>query len=210
MPIINELSSQIGDKTEASNRRVAERCLKTPALLDDITRSLDSNNQKLVADCAEVLTIVSETHPELITPYIQDLAPLLDHTYTKVRWEATHTLAQLASTNGSAIQPLLEPLMRMALSDKSKIVQDYATVTIGNYGSSDKKAAVESLPLLARILDIEGDRQAVRVLDGMSKLLATDPTLGSHIRHATNSQANSTKSSIKRVYGKLVKQLDAS
>lgn len=207
MSIINELSSQVGDKTEASNKRVAEKCINTPKLLDEIAEGLSSKDKKLAADCAEVFTFVSESHPDVVAPYIDAIASLLDHKHTKVRWEATHTIAQVASTNPDVVKPLLSHLHQMALSDKSKIVQDYATIAIGNYGGSSKETASESLPMLARILEVEGDRQAVRVIEGMSKLLVADPSLGDNIREVTKSQADNPKSSIKRAYGKLNKQL---
>lgn len=207
MYILGELSSQIGDKTEASNKLVSEKCIQAPELLGEIANGLSSKDNKLAADCAEVLTFVSESHPDLVVSYIDAIVPLLDHKHTKVRWEATHTIAQLAATNASAVKPLLESLWRMALSDKSKIVQDYATVAIGNYGGSSKEAATVALPMLARILEIEGDRQAVRVIEGMNKLLAVNPVLHDDIREIAKSQADNTKSSIKRAYGKLVKQL---
>lgn len=207
MSIINQLSSQTGDATENSNKLVAEGCIKNPQLLSEIAAGLAAKDKKLVADCAEVCTLVSAAHPELIAPYIQAIIPVLDHVYTKARWEAVHTIAQLAATNPTAVQPLLATLQRMALSDKSKVVQDYATTAIGNYGGSGKQAAIEALPLLARILEVEGDRQAVRVIDGMSKIVAADSTLGDKIRKATTVQASATKSSIKQAYKKLMKQL---
>lgn len=208
MSIINKLSSQVGDKTEASNKLVSEECIKTPQLLTEIVDELSSKDQKMAADCAEVLTFVSENHPDLVAPHFDEIVPFLDHKHTKVRWEITHTIAQLASTNPAAIEKLLEPLQRMALSDQSKIVQDYSTIAIGNYGSSSEETAAEALPLLARILEIKGDKQAVRVIDGMSKLVAANPALSDDIRKVTASQANNTKSSIKRAYGKLIKQLN--
>ncbi len=207
MAIINELSSQVGDKTETSNKLVAEKCINTPKLLDEIAEGLSSKDKKLAADCAEVFTFVSENHPDVVAPYIDTIALSLNHKHTKVRWEATHTIAQIASTNPDVVKPLLSHLHQMALSDKSKIVQDYATVAIGNYGGSSKDAATTALPMLARILAIEGDRQAVRVIDGMSKLLVVNPSLSDNIRDVAKSQADNPKSSIKRAYGKLIKQL---
>lgn len=103
---------------------------QAPKLLSEVANGLSGKENKLAADCAEVLTFVSESHPDLVVPYIDAIVPLLDHRHTKVRWEATHTIAQLAATNASAVKPLLESLQRMALSDKSKIVRDYATVAM--------------------------------------------------------------------------------
>ncbi|HEY8399663.1 MAG TPA: hypothetical protein VIK89_00300 [Cytophagaceae bacterium] len=55
MTIIQQLSSQVGDKTEEANRKVAQLCLQTPALLKEIAEGLSQKENNLVADCAEVL-----------------------------------------------------------------------------------------------------------------------------------------------------------
>ncbi len=207
MEIINELSSQIGDKTEKSNKLVADKCIKNPVLLSYIADTLANPDRKIAADAAEVLTFVSSVHPDLVVPYISNIGAVLDHKDTKVRWEATHTLAQVAETAPESVKGFIDSLNKMALTDKSKIVQDYAIVAIGNYGSSSKNAAQDILPLLSRILEIQGNRQAVRVIEGMSKLFVANETLRNDIIEATRSQSDSEKSSVKKAYGKLVKQL---
>lgn len=209
MSIINELSSQAGDKTEASNRRVAEKCINNSMLIQEIAEGLGDKNQKLAADCAEVLTFISEQHPGLVVPHTDAIIAGLDHKHTKVRWEATHTIAYIAAAVPDSITSILEVLQRMALSDKSKIVQDYATIAIGNYGSSGAAAASKALPLLTRVLEIEGDRQAVRVLEGMGKLLRAQPSLKEEISQAIASQSENPKSSIVKAYKKLAKALDS-
>ena len=40
MRVVNQLSSQVGDRTEASNRKVAAQCVLNPALLDEIAEAL--------------------------------------------------------------------------------------------------------------------------------------------------------------------------
>ena len=208
MTILNELSSQLGDKTEKSNKLVAEKCIQHPVLIADIAGALAGVDRKLAADAAEVLTFISEAHPHLVVEYIDKIVAAFDHKETKVRWEATHTIAQIASTAPDRIKDSIGSLNQLALSDKSKIVQDYATIAIGNYGGSSESAARDVLPLLSRILQVEGDRQAVRVIEGMGKLFAVNEALRNDVIKSIQSQSDNEKSSIKKAYTKLMKQLN--
>ncbi len=112
MGVLQQLSSQAGDRSEYSNRKVALRCLDQPELLAEIAAGLDSRDVKLVGDCAEVLTMVAETRPDLIAPYAKKLAVLLAHKTTRVRWEAMHALALVASQVPRVIASLLPRLAK--------------------------------------------------------------------------------------------------
>src|SRR4030042_352943 len=93
MSILNQLSSQMGDRTEYSNRKVAIQCLENPDLLVDIAAGLRGSNAAIAGDCAEVMTKVAEADPEWVIPYAEDLSPLLIHKTARVRWEAVHALS---------------------------------------------------------------------------------------------------------------------
>ncbi len=96
MEILNQLSSRKGDRTEDSNRIVAQQCMDNPRLLGDIAVGMEENDKKLQADCAEVFTMVAEKRPELVIPHAASIIPLLSAKETKTRWEAAHTLSFIA------------------------------------------------------------------------------------------------------------------
>jgi hypothetical protein len=73
MSIVDQLSSQVGDRTQEANRRVVAKCLRNHALLTEVAQGLNSKEARLVGDCAEVLTQVAEKHPELVAPYAESL-----------------------------------------------------------------------------------------------------------------------------------------
>jgi hypothetical protein len=60
MEILNQLSSQKGDKTEDCNKIVAEKCIANPRLLAEIAIGLEDKDKRLQSDCIEVFTLVSE------------------------------------------------------------------------------------------------------------------------------------------------------
>ncbi len=96
MKILNQLSSQKGDRTELSNKLVAEKCITNPKALAEIAAGLKEDDKKLQSDCIEVFTLVSEVKPEFIVPYANHIIPLLHSKETKIRWEAAHTLSFIA------------------------------------------------------------------------------------------------------------------
>jgi len=85
MDILNQLSSQKGDKTEIANRLVAEKCIANEKILADIALGLEDNDRKLQSDCIEVFTFVAEVKPEFVVPYAESILPLL---YSKETYRA--------------------------------------------------------------------------------------------------------------------------
>jgi hypothetical protein len=170
MSLINQLSSQTGDRTEASNRRVVVQCLDDPGLLTEIAGGLHSQDDGLVADCAEVMTKVAEYHPEWVAPYAGELAVLLNHPHTRVRWEAMHALALVVDFTPLTIETLLPKLTEMLHSDQSVIVRDYATDALACYASTGTVAAEAAFPLLMDMLTLWNGKQAAHALQGMVKI----------------------------------------
>jgi hypothetical protein len=119
MNILSELSSQIGDRTEAANKRVAAQVLREPNLLEQIASGLMSDERKLAGDCAEVMTNVAAERPELILPYSNSLIAQIDNEDSRVRWESMHILAEIASKTPQNISTIIQKLVERIAIDKS-------------------------------------------------------------------------------------------
>jgi hypothetical protein len=166
--ILTQLSSQVGDRTEASNRKVATICLEDPHLLKEIAAGLMESEDALVGDCAEVLTQVAQENPTLIVPYAEVLSLLLVNKNTRVRWEATHALALIARSSPASITPLVPILVQLNRNDASVIVRDHATDTLANYASTGKSAAECVYPYLIEMLTLWDGKQAGHALLGLA------------------------------------------
>lgn len=180
--ILDQLSSQVGDRTEEANRRVAAQCLTDPSLLEEVARGLKSKDTALVGDCAEVLTKVAEERPELVAPYAEALALLLVHKNTRVRWEATHALALVAGSSPKVIASSLPRLDVMIQNDPSTIARDYAVTAIGNYAGTSVEAAQSAYPILKKALALWEGKQAARALDGLRIVVGIVPNFEAEIR----------------------------
>jgi len=203
MSVLDQLSSAAGDPTEASNKAVAYEALDCPDLLDEVAVGLASDDRRLLGDCAEVFTEVAKEDPTLVAPYADQLIPLLDHKDTRVRWESTHALALVAALVPEQIAPLLPDLAAKIERDKSVIVRDSAVKALGEHGRSGPEAAQAAFPLLRDALTVWDGKHAKLVLEGMSKLLAVDPTLAPEVQAAAQSCLDHKRANVRRLAKKL-------
>ncbi len=171
MEILDQLSSQKGDKTEVSNKLVAEKCIANPILLTEIVIGLKNKDKKLQSDCIEVFTMVSEKKTELVVPYAGSIVPLLSNKETKTRWEATHTLSFIAEKIPDIISSVLPALQSLIEKDKSTIVRDYAIDTIANYAKVNADTSEKSYTLLKYALELWREKHAKQVFKGFNYVL---------------------------------------
>lgn len=181
MSIVDRVSSQTGDKTERSNLAVAYECVVNPELLHEIAAALADREQKLVGDCAEVMTKVAEEKPESVAPYGRNLAVLLDSKNTRVRWEAVHSLALIAEHIRDVIGPLLPKLQQLILNDGSIIVRDYAIDVVSNYAKVGVSEAQDAYPILRESLYAWESRHAGHSLNGLKNVALLCPDLSDEI-----------------------------
>ncbi|MDO5510438.1 MAG: hypothetical protein Q4F57_07060 [Weeksellaceae bacterium] len=206
MSILSQLSSQVQDKTEASNRSVAEMCLKDPKLLHEVKQGFTAKDRKLQADSAEVFTFVAESNPEAVAPFASDIVELLQSKETKTRWEAAHTLAIIAQHIPETVESILPDLEQLIERDKSTIVIDYATETIANYAACSPQTAQKAFPALKKVLDIWGEKHAKQVLNGFDAILATNPKLSDEIFRITESYQLAQKKVVAKLATQLLKK----
>jgi hypothetical protein len=171
MEILNQLSSQKCDKTEDSNKIVAEKCIANPRLLADIAVGLEDSDKKLQSDCIEVFTLVSEKKPEFVVPYADNILALLSSKDTKTCWEAAHTLSYIAEKIPDTIFSVLPVFQSLIEKDKSTIVRDYAMDTVANYAKVNAETSENSYGLLKYALELWGEKHAKQVFKGFNNML---------------------------------------
>lgn len=198
MSILQQLSSQVGDRSEESNRAVVLQCLDDPALLQEIVDGLNSDDGKLVGDCAEVLTMVAEKRRDWIVPFGMELTKLLSHPKTRVRWEAMHALSSVATISPETIAPVLVEISIMIANDKSTIVRDYAVETVKNYAMTGHEAAEVSFPILKESLAVWGGKHAARGLQGLRSVVFFFPETKSEIMNIAEKYLDHKKGVVRK------------
>ena len=206
--LLNQLSSQKGDKTEDSNRIVAEMCIADPRLLAQITIGLEDSDEKLQSDAIEVFTFVSQVKPELIVPYAENILPLLYSKKGKVRWEAVHTLSCIAEQISDIISSILPTLQSLVEKDKSTIVRDYALDTVANYAGVNAEASEESYELLKYALELWGEKHAKQIFKGFNYVLDYFPKTREEINLLVRPYLSANKKIVASEAKKIVKRTE--
>lgn len=209
MSLLNQLSSVVGDRTQASNRRVAEKVSADPSLLREIAQGLSSPNVKLVGDTVEIFTMTAETRPEAVAPYIPRLAPLLASKDKRVRWETMHTLALVARHAPQPIGRLLPKLAEAIAKDPSVIVRDYAVQALSEYAATGPKAARAAFPHLVRALTAWDGQHAAVALEGLGKAAEAAPALAPKVITLAERYEDHVKSKMRQTARRILRKLRA-
>lgn len=205
MSILTRLSSQAGDRSEYSNRKVALECLDDPELLREIAQGFSSANPALIGDCAEVMTMVAEQNPDWIVPYDQPLFALLSHTTARVRWEAMHAAALIASRVPGRMAAHLSTFASAIRNDTSVIVRDHAVDALGNYARTGEEAAKAAFPLLVEALTLWDGKQAGHALKGLAEVAKVVPERHEDIRGLAQEYISSEKGVVRKAARDLLK-----
>jgi HEAT repeat protein len=206
MDILSQLSSQVGDRTEDSNKRVAGKVLKDPALLKQLEEGLASNDFKLAGDCAEVMTNVAAENPELVVPFADSLIRQIEHKDTRVRWESMHSLAEIGSRIPNKISAIVPKLAEITASDKSVIVRGYAIKVLGEYGMTSPTAAHEVWPPLVKQLDRWEEKDTGKVLESLFNLVSCNPGLSQKGREIAKKFQNHASAKARTMAKRLLKK----
>jgi hypothetical protein len=208
MEILHQLSSQKGDKTEDSNKIVAEQCMVSPRLLADIAIGLEDKDKKLQSDCIEVFTLVSEKKPEYAVPFAENVIPLLSSKETKTRWEAVHTLSFIADKIPDIISAVLPTLQSLVEKDKSTIVRDYAMDTVANYAKVSAETSEKSYGILKFALELWGEKHAKQVFKGFNNVLDNSSDYKAEINSLVQPYLSANKKIVATEAKKIVKRTE--
>ncbi len=149
--------------------------MQKPVLLKEIESGLLSDDAKLAADCAEVMTNVAMENPRLIVPFAKALLETMNHKNSKAKWEAVHSVSLIAEFIPDDISHNLSVISSLMFDDKSVIVRDYSTDIIGNFAGVGKTEAKKAYPLLREMLYKYEGKHAGHALKGLQNVVRLMP-----------------------------------
>ncbi|MFL5753583.1 MAG: hypothetical protein ACJ76F_09260 [Bacteroidia bacterium] len=208
MNILDELSSRKGTRKDAPNRKVAHKCIMHPELLKTIAAHLHSDDLKLAADCAEVLTETAKEKPELVAKYAKRLIPLLKSKHTFARFESMHCMKLIAHLVPATIESILPELKEAIAKDQSIIVRDRAIETLSTYAAVSKATAAKAYPYLLEAVHKWGDRHAHQAMSGFASVAKYIPASVPQIKKTAETFTESERAVVKKAALKLLKSLN--
>jgi hypothetical protein len=204
---LNQLSSSVGDRTNAANHAVARACLANPSLLEPIGGGLLGDDKKLAGDCAEVMTQTAAEAPELVVPYAGALIKLLEHPYTRARWEAAHALADIASLVPEQLRKSRDLLVDLIRHDSSIIVRDYSVDIVSGLAGASVDDAAWAFPILQECLDLWDGRHAGHSLPGLGRVAEHLPHHRAQIRRQAEGLQDHQRGVVRKAAKRLVRKL---
>jgi len=206
--ILAQLSSAVGDRTNAANHAVARACLAHRELLADVAEGLLSDDERLAGDCGEVMTQTAVVAPVAVAPYADVLLSLLDHPYTRARWEAAHALAEIASLVPGRLRSTQEILYHIVKTDSSIIVRDYTVDVIANAAGASPADAGWAYPILVACLSLWEGRHAGHALPGLGQVAECLPEHRDEIGRRAAKLVDHQRGVVRKAARRLVKTLN--
>ncbi len=208
MGIIEQLSSNQGERSGSSNKKVAAQCIEDPKLLREIAGNLSSKDDDLAADCAEVMTTVAQSNPGLVAAYAKTIAPLILHKNTRARYEAAHAISLIADKAPDVVEGLLSELQKAIKTDKSVIVRDYSVDAVANFSSVGAPQAMMAYPILKEALTVFEGKQAHHAMAGLAHVARLFPQHAKEIREIVLPFASDKRAVVVKAAKSLLKQLE--
>ena len=203
MDLLSKLYSTSGDKH--GNYIVAEMCCQEPMYIMQIVAGLQEKNGKVVADCAEVLTEIAKTMPEIVAPHSLSIPPLFKHHNNRARWEGLHCMALIAVQVPGLVASLLPELHEMIVKSDSVIVRDYSIDIVANFASVGPEQASQALPILRESLEVWEEHHAGHALVGLENAVEHLPEIKPELMLTAEALCQHPNSSVQKLARKFLK-----
>jgi hypothetical protein len=148
---------------------------KDPAVYAaDLIAGLEGDKAKVRNGCAELASLLSETHPELLFPKLALFQSNLGAQEPVLRWEAVCTIGNLVAADAKgATRASLEPITRF-LQDKSIVLQGHAVRALAKMARAFPELAPGILKSLVSAADRFPGTRVGFVVEAMAAFTADD------------------------------------
>lgn len=116
--------------------------------LDELLAGLDSTERRVQTGYAELVSLLSEDHPELLAPYIVKFIGNLDAKAPVLKWEAACTLGNLAGVDTEKKIPAILDVMYPFLEHKSIVLANHTVQALSKIAVHNPDRAEEILDKL--------------------------------------------------------------
>lgn len=205
MDLLSLLYSTSGDKQ--GNYKVAEMCTQEPMYIMQIVAGMQEKDPKIVGDCAEVLTEIAKTAPEIVTPHALSIPPLFKHRNGRARWESLHCLGLIADRVPGLVVSLLPDLLEIIRNSDSVIMRDYAIDAVAGLASVSPDTAGLALPVLREGLTVWEGRHAGHALAGIRNAEENLPELADELRTTAEGLKTHSNSSVQKLARQILKAM---
>lgn len=149
--------------------------------VDDIIAGLSSKNRRVQGGCAELASLLSEAHPELVYPHVTLFLKNLSAKAPILRWEAVCTVGNLARVDDGALIPSRVKDITACLHHESIVLQGHAVRALSKIAKVFPETAGGIFGALAGAKDRFPGNRIGYVLEAMAVFVG-DPALATRAR----------------------------
>ena len=139
-----------------------------------IVRGLRAGNRRIENGCAEIASLLSEKHPEVVYPHVSVIIENLGAKEPVLRWEAACTLGNLAAVDRDGqVFGCLKTLFGF-LNDKSIVLQGHSVKALAKIAKAHPR---EAPTILKKLMEAAGSFPGNRVgclIEAMESFLHDD------------------------------------
>lgn len=148
-----QIYQQLADKLITANQ-LAKKAAKQPALIPALVDGLDEAKADVKYPCGKALRVIVDEDPELLYPYFDLFASMLDSSNKIMRWEAIYMIAGLAPVDE-------EDKISAVWNDYFRPIEGPEMITAANIVNGAARIAVARRDLLEPVI-----REILRVSKG--------------------------------------------
>ncbi|MCL2150759.1 MAG: hypothetical protein FWH50_00840 [Coriobacteriia bacterium] len=151
-PPAEKSTKQIVFDSNEDRFSVAEQAMADPEILSLLVESLAGGERRLRQFSAGAIAVVSERQPELITPWISQIADALHRPEAQTRWECLETLTRVAALDPEAADEAFNGAQISLYDDENGSARLGAMRFLAAYGALDSKRSTKVWPYIDEAL----------------------------------------------------------
>ncbi len=210
MSILPQLLENKGTISSRLGKDLAIKVLSgKEEILPEAVKLTAYKTKNVRAGAAKIIEQVALKKPELVVPFLDELAPALEQPEAQTRWMIIHTFglcAHLAPDKAEKVFPYAKQFMN---GDSGACLWGAAIKYLGFFGATGPESAEQAFPLLAAALE-DLPKQARQTLTALLHLApSASPQLKTKIREQIQPQLDSESKSAAREARKILKSLES-
>jgi hypothetical protein len=158
--ILELLDGKWVDGTRPKDLFAAHVSRSPAAYVADIVAGLSGDDRKVQGGCAELASLLSEAHPELLYPHVDLFARNLGAKEPVLRWEAACTLGNLARVDARGVMRDATSVLVRLLRDKGIVLRGHAVRALAKIALAFPEEAAR---IQAALIEASGEFPGSRV-----------------------------------------------
>jgi len=192
---------QIVFDPSADRATIANQAIEDQVILEALIENLATDVRRIRQFSAAALSVVSESKPEALVPFIPQIADALHRPEAQTRWECLGVLTRLAALDPAACDEALSGAESSLYDEESGLARLAAVRFLCAYGAIDTSRAKRIWPLLDEAIQCyHGDAEFQDML--VSVCTFANGSIGKEVKKSLASRmdfdAKNAKGTLKR------------